>query len=231
MTTVDNWDFIELGNGHRVLRADVPKYLQREYDYAKTPMARDLVVKKIRKHVDPDAVITGKSDAMPELRKSITSEQRTATVIFAKPWSVGVQLFINGRDGGLKGGVTFKLCAGCAETARHTLVSGTDSSDLPKLQRAAIDAETRHRYGAGGPEFLADSHSHTARISNTPIDFSNLMEEIRTAYARALAADETGSIAFQQEMGRRVIGFIAQMSNPSRRANDAIILAGQRNRG
>jgi len=90
------------------------------------------------------------------------------------------------------------------------------------LRRAALDAEMRRRPRASGPE--------VQRINRDfEIKFTDLMEEIRDLYAkRVLSGQTTNNSAFQQEIGKKVLGYLSRMSNTSRAANDALIVAGER---
>src|SRR5260370_5467049 len=78
MTDTDlSWDILDLGNGKRILRADVPKSLQIEFDRARTPADRARVCEKILKHVHPASII-GKDGGGP-LSKSTFSQSSNAT--------------------------------------------------------------------------------------------------------------------------------------------------------
>jgi len=149
-----DWDFINLGDGTRVLRGDVPGKLQAAYDLtANKPAEREAVIASILKAIDPADII--------------------------------------GRS-------------------------------TQSLRRAALDAEMRRRPRASGPE--------VQRINRDfEIKLIDLMEEIRDLYAkRVLSGQTTNNTAFQQEIGKKVLGYLSRMSNTSRAANDALIVAGER---
>jgi hypothetical protein len=244
-TFPEDTPLIALRDGTYVERDKIPAGLLRRYDSVADHTELLRVVAEIRQQIDPKLIIRKVNG--DELRKSTFAASSNAT-------SGNTNYSVEGEDKHSMhlGRGDYILRAVVSEELKKEYdkhrkayhgtrdkIRGEYSGDVvnggsqetylnEEVQRAATAAEARRRYRPGGPEHLSDAHSAISRISHVEIDFSILMESIRVSYARALASGEHENSAFQAEMGRKVLSYIAQMAAPSQRANNAII-AGQRN--
>src|ERR1700719_2301445 len=238
MTTAVATDLIALRDGTYVLRRNVPADLLRRYDEVGEHKALLEIVALIRKAIDPSAII--RKVGSDELRKdgaatfsqagSAESGVTNYSIEGDERWEkhflhVGKGEYVPAHvvNDALRS--AYDKTRGAYHAVRGRIrasyasdvVGGLQETYLQEeVQRAATAAEARHRYTPGGPEHLSDAHSAISRVSHVEIDFSILMENIRVSYARALVSGEHENSAFQAEMDRQVLSYIAQMAAPTR---------------